>query len=109
MAGSCTITPVAVCCKPSSSDEDESEYGSGEYSDSGKGEYGSGDGGDGYGPGKDSGDGGYGGKGKDSGDAYYGEKARRSAMLRIDRATNRESINHQCFGSNSGMHDRTTA
>jgi len=68
----CTVTPVAVCCKPSSSYEDESEYGSGEGSDSGKDEYGSGDGGDGYGAGKDSGDGGYGGKGKDSGDAYYG-------------------------------------
>jgi hypothetical protein len=76
MAGSCTITPVAVCCKPSSSYEDESEYGSGEGSDSGKDEYGSGDGGDGYGAGKDSGDGGYGGKGKDSGDAYYGEEAK---------------------------------
>lgn len=74
MAGSCTITPVAVCCKPSSSYEDESEYGSGESSDSGKDAYGSGDGSDGYGPGKDSGDGGYGGK--DSGDAYYGEEAK---------------------------------
>jgi hypothetical protein len=73
MAGSCTITPVAVCCKPSSSYEDESEYGSGEGSDSGKDEYGSGDG---YGAGKDSGDGGYGGKGKDSGDAYYGSDDR---------------------------------
>jgi len=69
LAKTCTVTPVAVCCKPSSSYEDESEYGSGEGSDSGKDEYGSGDG---YGPGKDSGDGGYGGKGKDSGDAYYG-------------------------------------